>query len=129
MPMFKPTRTMRPVAIRFLIPPANSIASARAWRCTRRAGPLFRAGAYKGSHIPYGDKTIPAYLRIPRDGRQHSVVINFGGIDSLQGRELSNTTKPLQEAGMGTCAVDMPGVGECPIKASTTADALYQRGH
>src|SRR6266446_6629978 len=35
-------------------------------------------------NIPFNDKTIPTYLRIPRDGRKHSVVINFGGIDSFK---------------------------------------------
>ena len=74
--------------------------------------------------IPFGDKIIPAYLRIPRDGRKHSVVINFGGIDSFKA-ESYEYDQALQAAGMSTCAVDMPGVGECPIKASTTADALY----
>ncbi|HXV83642.1 MAG TPA: alpha/beta hydrolase [Candidatus Binatia bacterium] len=74
--------------------------------------------------IPFGDNTIPAYLRIPRDGLMHSVVINFGGIDSFKA-ESYEYDQALQAAGMGTCALDMPGVGECPIKASTTADALY----
>jgi len=74
--------------------------------------------------IPFGDKTIPAYLRIARDGRRHSVVINFGGIDSFKA-ESCEYDEALDAAGTGTCAVDMPGVGECPIRASTTADTLY----
>jgi hypothetical protein len=74
--------------------------------------------------IRYGDTSIPAYVRIPRDGRKHSIVINFGGIDSFKA-ESYEYDEALQEAGMATCAVDMPGVGECPVKASATADSLY----
>ena len=32
--------------------------------------------------------------------------------------------QPLQD-GLGACAVDMPGVGESPIKGSTTAETLF----
>jgi esterase FrsA len=74
--------------------------------------------------IPYGDKKIPVYLRVARDGKKHSVVINFGGIDSFKA-ESFEYDEALQAAGMGTCAVDMPGVGECPIKGSTTAESLF----
>jgi len=88
-----------------------------------KAGRFFEPPLERVS-IPFGDKIIPTYLRIPRDGRRHSVVINFGGIDSFKA-ESYEYDEALQEAGMSTCALDMPGVGECPIKASTTADALY----
>jgi esterase FrsA len=98
--------------------------------CFRKSLEMYeKAGRYfepplEKVNIPFYDKTIPAYLRIPRDGLKHSVVINFGGIDSFKA-ESFEYDEALQEAGMGSCAVDMPGVGECPIKASTTADALY----
>jgi esterase FrsA len=88
-----------------------------------KAGRYFEPALQRVS-IPFGDKAVAAYLRIPADGRQHSVVINFGGIDSFKA-ESYDYDEALQAAGMGTCAVDMPGVGESPIKASTTADALY----
>ncbi|HKY08193.1 MAG TPA: alpha/beta hydrolase [Candidatus Binatia bacterium] len=74
--------------------------------------------------IPFGDKTIPTYLRIPKSGRKHSIVINFGGIDSFKA-ESYEYDEGLQRNGMASCAVDMPGVGECPIKASTTAESIF----
>jgi pimeloyl-ACP methyl ester carboxylesterase len=74
--------------------------------------------------VPYGDKKIPVYLRVRRDGGKHPVVINFGGIDSFKA-ESHEYDDALQRAGLGTCAVDMPGVGECPIKGSTTAETLF----
>ena len=88
-----------------------------------KAGRFFEPPLEK-INIPFAAESIPAYLRIPRGGRRHSVVINFGGIDSFKA-ESYEYDEALQRAGMGTCAVDMPGVGECPIKASGTADRLY----
>jgi len=75
-------------------------------------------------NAPYGDKTIPIYLSVRRDGGKHPVVINFGGIDSFKA-ESFEYDEALQQAWLGSCAVDMPGVGECPIKGSTTADSLF----
>jgi hypothetical protein len=75
-------------------------------------------------HIPHGDKTIPAYLRIREDGTKCPVVINFGGIDSFKA-ECYEYDEALHQSGLGTCSVDMPGVGECPIKGSTTAESLF----
>src|SRR5574342_964126 len=31
-------------------------------------------------NVPLGDKTTPIYVRVPKDGLKHSIVINFGGI-------------------------------------------------
>lgn len=67
---------------------------------------------------------IPLYVRVPKDGANHSVVINFGGIDSFKA-ESYEYDEGLLDAGIATCAVDMPGVGECPIKASPTAGSIF----
>lgn len=74
--------------------------------------------------IPYQDKAIPAYLRLPHGDGKQPVVINFGGIDSFKA-ESHEYDEALLQAGLGACAVDMPGVGECPIKGSTTAETLF----
>ena len=75
-------------------------------------------------NVPFGEKTIPIYVRVRRDGAKHPVVINFGGIDSFKA-ESYEYDEALQQAGLGSCAVDMPGVGESPIKGSTTAESLF----
>ena len=69
------------------------------------------------------DGKIPIYVRVPRDGLKHPMVINFGGIDSFKA-ECYEYDEGLQKAGMATCAVDMPGVGECPIKTSPNAHSV-----
>jgi len=88
-----------------------------------KAGKFFEPNLER-VEVPFGDKTIPIYLRVPKDGQQHSIVINFGGIDSFKA-ESYEYDEGLQKAGMASCAVDMPGVGECPIKASTTSDSIF----
>ena len=88
-----------------------------------KAGRYF-VPALERVEIPYGDKKIPAYLRLRRDGSKHPTVINFGGIDGFKA-EAFEYEEAMQRAGLNTCAIDMPGVGESPIKASTTAESLY----
>ena len=88
-----------------------------------KAGRYF-VPALQRAEIPYGDKKIPAYLRLTHDGGKHPVVINFGGIDGFKA-EAFEYEEAMQRAGLSTCAIDMPGVGESPIKASTTAESLY----
>ena len=98
--------------------------------CFRKSLELFvKASRYfdppmEELRIPHGEKVIPAYLRLPRGEGKRSVVINFGGIDSYKA-ECLPYDESLLEAGLGTCAVDMPGVGESPIKGSTTAESLF----
>ncbi len=100
--------------------------------CYRKSLELFeRAGRYfdpplERIDISLNDMKMPIYLRIPKNGEKNSVVINFGGIDSFKA-ESYEYDEELQKAGMATCAVDMPGVGECPIKASTTAESVFSR--
>jgi esterase FrsA len=98
--------------------------------CFRKSLELYeKAGTYfepplERVELSSPDGEIPMYVRVPRDGRKHPIVINFGGIDSFKA-ECYEYDEGLQQAGMATCAVDMPGVGECPIKASPTADSLF----
>ncbi len=74
--------------------------------------------------IPYGAETIPAYLRLRGDGARRAVIINFGGIDGFKA-EAFEYEEAMHRAGLATCAIDMPGTGESPIKASTTAESLF----
>jgi pimeloyl-ACP methyl ester carboxylesterase len=99
-------------------------------RCFQKSLELFcKAGRYfdpplEVLHIPFEGSSITAYLRVPDSGAVNPVVINFGGIDSFKA-ESHGVDNHILKAGLGACAVDMPGVGECPIKGSTTADRLF----
>ena len=98
--------------------------------CYRKSLELYeRAGKFfepplERIEIPFNEKTIPIYLRVPKDNEKHPIVINFGGIDSFKA-ESYEYDEGLQRAEIASCAVDMPGVGEAPIKASPTADTLF----
>jgi esterase FrsA len=78
----------------------------------------------KRIEIRYGDKIIPAYLRLRRDGKKHPVIINIGGIDGFKA-EAFEYEEAMHRSGLSTCAIDMPGVGESPIKASTDSQSLF----
>ena len=99
-------------------------------RCLHKSLELYeQAGRYfepalERIEIPYHDKTVSAYLRVKRDEGKHPIVINFGGIDGFKA-EAFEYEQAMQRAGLSTCAIDMPGVGESPIKASTTAESLF----
>jgi esterase FrsA len=98
--------------------------------CFRKSLEVYeRAGKYfepplERIEIPFGDQSIPIYVRVPKDGQKHSIVINFGGIDSFKA-ESYEYDDGLQRAGIASCSVDMPGVGECPVKASPSADSVF----
>lgn len=74
--------------------------------------------------IPFEEGVIAAYLRVPNADAKNPVVINFGGIDSFKA-ESHGVDNHLLEAALGACAMDMPGVGESPIKGSTTAHRIF----
>lgn len=98
--------------------------------CFRKSLEMYeKAGKYldpplERIEIDSRDGKIPVYVRVRQDGRKHAIVINFGGIDSFKA-ESYEYDEGLQRAGMATCAVDMPGVGECPVKASPTAHSVF----
>ena len=122
-PTCRPTLTTPPAATRHPTRRERWHASARVSKCTRR--PVSTSSRQlERIEVPFGDKTIPIYVRVPQDGQKHAIVINFGGIDSFKA-ESYEYDEGLQKAGMASCAVDMPGVGECPIKASPAADAVF----
>jgi pimeloyl-ACP methyl ester carboxylesterase len=98
--------------------------------CFRKSLEMYeKAGRYftpvlERVEVPFGHSLIPLYVRVAADGRKHPIVINFGGIDSFKA-ESYEYDEGLQRARLATCAVDMPGVGECPVDASPSADAIF----
>lgn len=61
--------------------------------------------------IPYGDSTLPGYLRIPPGATRPPVVIFICGLDSV--KEEMNSFEPLfHQRGMATLTFDGPGQGE-----------------
>jgi esterase FrsA len=78
-------------------------------------------------HIPYGDKEIVGYLRLPANARRPvPLVLAISGLDSRK-ETVSETYAAAIPEGIGFFAVDSPGTGQSPRKADETADQIYSR--
>jgi esterase FrsA len=77
--------------------------------------------------IPFEGSEIIAYLRLPKnaDGPV-PLVIAINGLDSRK-EDLSESFSSILPFGIGFLAVDGPGTGQAPIKASETADRMISR--
>jgi pimeloyl-ACP methyl ester carboxylesterase len=89
----------------------------RAVACYRRAAAALSPPA-ELVRIPYGDTSLPAYLRVPGPGgtaagaaARKPVVIMLPGLDSTK-EELQATAEYMLARGLATIAVDGPGQGE-----------------
>jgi dipeptidyl aminopeptidase/acylaminoacyl peptidase len=68
-------------------------------------------------HVPYGDTTLAAYLRVPAGNgfANAPVVIMAPGLDSTK-EELQATAEYFLARGLATLAIDGPGQGESEYK-------------
>lgn len=78
-------------------------------------------------HIPFEGSEIIAYLRLPKNIKGPvPLVIVVNGLDSRK-EDLSESFAAILPFGMGFLAVDGPGTGQSPIKASESADRMLSR--
>lgn len=76
-------------------------------------------------HIPFEGSEIIAYLRLPKNAKGKApVVLAISGLDSRK-EELSENFGQILPHGIGFIAVDSPGTGQAPIKASLTAERMF----
>jgi pimeloyl-ACP methyl ester carboxylesterase len=77
--------------------------------------------------IPFEGKEIVGYLRLPaKAAGPVPLVLAISGLDSRK-ETVAETYAAALPQGIGFFAVDSPGTGEAPIKASETADVMYSR--
>ena len=77
--------------------------------------------------IPYGDKEIVGYLRLPANApRPLPLVLAISGLDSRK-ETVAETYAAALPQGIGFFTVDSPGTGQAPRKADETADDMYSR--
>jgi dipeptidyl aminopeptidase/acylaminoacyl peptidase len=92
-------------------PDEQRAAHDRAVACYRRGAAALRPPAELVS-IPYGDTSLPAYLRLPATAATAKpVVIMLPGLDSTK-EELQATADYMLARGLAAIAVDGPGQGE-----------------
>jgi alpha-beta hydrolase superfamily lysophospholipase len=77
--------------------------------------------------IPFEGSEIVGYLRLPANVRRPvPLVLAISGLDSRK-ETVSETYAAALPQGLGFFAVDSPGTGQAPVKASDTADRMYSR--
>ena len=75
-------------------------------------------------HIPFEGKQITGYLRLPKGAMGPvPIVLAVNGLDSRK-EDLTESFAAILPFGIGYLAVDGPGTGQSPIKASPTADRM-----
>ncbi len=78
-------------------------------------------------HIPFEGSQIIGYLRLPKNAKGPvPLVIAVNGLDSRK-EDLSESFAAILPFGVGFLAVDGPGTGQAPVKASPTADRMLSR--
>jgi esterase FrsA len=78
-------------------------------------------------HIPFEGSEIIGYLRLPKDVKGPvPLVIAVNGLDSRK-EDVSESFSAILPYGIGYLAVDGPGTGQSPVKASETADRMLSR--
>ena len=79
------------------------------------------------ARIPFDGSEIIGYLRLPKGANGPiPVVIAISGLDSRK-EDLSENFGAVIPHGIGFIAVDSPGTGQSPIKASETAEREFSR--
>src|SRR5712692_4886820 len=77
--------------------------------------------------IPFEGSEIICYLRLPKNAKGPvPLVIAVNGLDSRK-EDLSESFAAILPHGIGFLAVDGPGTGQAPIKASENADRMLSR--
>jgi esterase FrsA len=77
--------------------------------------------------IPFEGSEIIGYLRLPRNTKGPvPLVIAISGLDSRK-EDLSENFGAILPYDIGFLAVDSPGTGQAPVKASETAERMFSR--
>ena len=78
--------------------------------------------------IPFEGSEIVGYLRLPAANvpRPAPLVLAISGLDSRK-ETVAETYAAAVAQGLAFFAVDSPGTGQAPVKASDTADRMYSR--
>jgi len=78
-------------------------------------------------HIPFENSEIIGYLRLPKDRKAPvPLVIAVNGLDSRK-EDVSESFSAITPSGIAFLAVDGPGTGQSPVKASPDADRMLSR--
>lgn len=78
-------------------------------------------------HVPFAGREITGYLRLPKNvNRPLPLVIAINGLDSRK-EDLAESFSAILPYGIGFLAIDGPGTGQSPIKATVNAERMLSR--
>jgi esterase FrsA len=77
--------------------------------------------------IPFEDSEIIGYLRLPKNTRGPApLLLAISGLDSRK-EDMATNYGSILQYGIGFLAIDSPGTGQAPIKASTNSERMFSR--
>lgn len=78
-------------------------------------------------HIPFEESEIVAYLRLPKNAKGPvPILLAISGLDSRK-EDMATNYGTILQYGIGFLAIDSPGTGQAPIKASTNSERMFSR--
>ncbi|UCD58184.1 MAG: alpha/beta hydrolase, partial [Candidatus Hydrogenedentota bacterium] len=108
----------------FVSSPAKAEAYRKHIECYRRASNYFDP-PLEVLHIPFEEKEIIGYLRMP-DVENPPVVVVTGGVDTWKS-DVERQVNAMLAEGMAVFAFDMPGTGESQWPLESDSDRVYSR--
>ena len=66
-------------------------------------------------HIAFDAGELTGYLQLPRGVARPPVVLQWGGVDGWK-EDRQAATRALNERGIATLSIDMPGTGQSPVR-------------
>ena len=92
-----------------------------------RAYARFASPSIEVVRIPFEGKEIVGYLQLPKTAGAAPLVMSVGGLDSYKEYVVEQYGPGYIAAGLGYIALDMPGVGESPIRIDVGAERIFAR--
>ena len=76
--------------------------------------------------LPFQEQKVTFYLQVPENTKEPvPLLLSFGGLDSYKEYVVERYGPDYLKNGFGYAALDIPGTGESPIKASVDAVSMY----
>ena len=114
-------------------PTTNSAGKRAAYRKSQemyRAALRYLPYAFEQVEIPFAGKAgegthaVGYFVRARGDTAQRPLVIMWAGIDTFK-EDRTEIWQPILAAGLSLLLIDMPGVGDAPLKGSLDAERLW----
>lgn len=76
--------------------------------------------------IPFGDKEIVGWLRLPKGAGAAPLVLTISALDSRKEDNVERSDAFIRR-GIATFSFDMPGTGQAPVRGNVNSDKMFSR--